>query len=171
MPSLVDPKIKYAVSDRPHWRQLDICETSFLLLNGSHWSLKFSLTYKLDLRKKKLFHNRLSSFCSRYPNMCDRTKKMDYSPLNCLQCNIYGHYRSFNLSPAWILQPFPAIMYVEGTRGMSLDFIVTLWCDQKFIVNNTARYIVVSHSTLGYHRHIEKSGNSSECNQCPVKLI
>jgi hypothetical protein len=30
------PKIKYAISDRPHWRQLDLCETSFLLLNGSH---------------------------------------------------------------------------------------------------------------------------------------
>jgi hypothetical protein len=29
------PKIKYAISDRPHWQQLD-CETSFLLLNGSH---------------------------------------------------------------------------------------------------------------------------------------
>jgi hypothetical protein len=30
------PKIKYAISDRPHWWQLDLCETSFLLLNGSH---------------------------------------------------------------------------------------------------------------------------------------
>jgi hypothetical protein len=30
------PKIKHAISDRPHWRQLDLCETSFLLLNGSH---------------------------------------------------------------------------------------------------------------------------------------
>jgi uncharacterized protein with PIN domain len=27
-----------------HWRQLDLCETSFLLLNGSHWNLKFSPT-------------------------------------------------------------------------------------------------------------------------------
>jgi hypothetical protein len=39
----------------------------------------FSLPKKLDLRKTKLFHNRPSSFCSRYPNICDRTKKMDYS--------------------------------------------------------------------------------------------
>jgi hypothetical protein len=30
------PKIKYAIFDRPHWQQLDLCETSFLLLNGSH---------------------------------------------------------------------------------------------------------------------------------------
>jgi hypothetical protein len=30
------PKIKYAISSRPHWRQLDLCEASFLLLNGSH---------------------------------------------------------------------------------------------------------------------------------------
>jgi hypothetical protein len=30
------PKIKYAIFDRPHWRQLDLCETSFLLLNGSY---------------------------------------------------------------------------------------------------------------------------------------
>jgi hypothetical protein len=46
LPSFVEkyPKIKYAISDRPHWRQLDVCETSFLLLNGSHWNLKFSLT-------------------------------------------------------------------------------------------------------------------------------
>jgi hypothetical protein len=29
-------------------------------------------------KKTKLFHNRPSSFCSRYPNMCDRTKKVDY---------------------------------------------------------------------------------------------
>jgi hypothetical protein len=38
VPSFVDkyPKIKYAISDRPHWRQLDLCETFFLLLNGSH---------------------------------------------------------------------------------------------------------------------------------------
>jgi hypothetical protein len=38
MPSFVEkyPKIKYAISDRPHRRQLDLCETSFLLLNGSH---------------------------------------------------------------------------------------------------------------------------------------
>jgi hypothetical protein len=28
--------------------------------------------------KTKLFHNRPSSFCSRYPNVCDRIKKMDY---------------------------------------------------------------------------------------------
>jgi hypothetical protein len=34
---------------------------------------------KLDLRKHKLFHNRPSSFCSRYPNVCDRTKTMGYS--------------------------------------------------------------------------------------------
>jgi predicted phage-related endonuclease len=35
LPSSVEkyPKIKYAISDAPHWRQLDICETSFLLLN------------------------------------------------------------------------------------------------------------------------------------------
>jgi hypothetical protein len=38
VPSFVEkyPKIKYAISDRPHCRQLDLCETSFLLLNGSH---------------------------------------------------------------------------------------------------------------------------------------
>jgi hypothetical protein len=37
-PSFVEkyPKIKYAISDRPHWWELDLCETSFLLLNGSH---------------------------------------------------------------------------------------------------------------------------------------
>jgi hypothetical protein len=35
----------------------------------------FSLPKKLDLRKNKLFRDRPSSFCSRYPNMCDRTKK------------------------------------------------------------------------------------------------
>jgi hypothetical protein len=38
VPSFVEkyPKIKYAISDRPHWWQLNLCETSFLLLNGSH---------------------------------------------------------------------------------------------------------------------------------------
>jgi hypothetical protein len=38
VPSFVEkyPKIKYAISDRPHWRQLDLCETTFLLPNGSH---------------------------------------------------------------------------------------------------------------------------------------
>jgi hypothetical protein len=39
----------------------------------------FSLPKKLDLRKTKLFRNRPSSFCSTYPNICYRTKKMDYS--------------------------------------------------------------------------------------------
>jgi hypothetical protein len=34
---------------------------------------------KLDLRKKQLFSDRPSSFCSTYPNICDRTKRMDYS--------------------------------------------------------------------------------------------
>jgi hypothetical protein len=65
--------LKYSISDRPHWQQLGLCETYFLLLNGSHLNLK------LDLRKTKLFHNRPSSFCSRYPNVCDKTKKIDYS--------------------------------------------------------------------------------------------
>jgi hypothetical protein len=38
VPSFVEkyPKIKYAISGRPHWRQLDLCETYFLLLDGSH---------------------------------------------------------------------------------------------------------------------------------------
>jgi hypothetical protein len=38
VPSFVEknPKIKYAISDRPHWRKLDVCETYCLLLNGSH---------------------------------------------------------------------------------------------------------------------------------------
>jgi hypothetical protein len=39
----------------------------------------FSLPKKLDLGKTKRFCNWPSSFCSRYPNICDRTKKMDYS--------------------------------------------------------------------------------------------
>jgi hypothetical protein len=51
----------------------------YLLLNGSHWNSKFSLTSKLDLRNTKPFHNRPSSFCCRYPNVWDRTKNMDYS--------------------------------------------------------------------------------------------
>jgi hypothetical protein len=33
---------------------------------------------KLDLRKNKLFRDRPSRFCSRYPNICDRTKKKNY---------------------------------------------------------------------------------------------
>jgi hypothetical protein len=37
--------------------------------------------FKTCLRKTTLFHNQPSSFCSRYPNVCDRTKKIDY---NCL---------------------------------------------------------------------------------------
>jgi hypothetical protein len=39
----------------------------------------FSLPKKLDWTKTKLFRDRPSSFCSRYSNMCDRTKKMDHS--------------------------------------------------------------------------------------------
>jgi hypothetical protein len=37
VPSLVEkyPKIKYAISDRPHWRQFDLCETFFLLPTGA----------------------------------------------------------------------------------------------------------------------------------------
>jgi hypothetical protein len=42
-------------------------------------TLNFSLSNKLDLRKTKLFPDRSSSFCSRYPSICDITKKMDYS--------------------------------------------------------------------------------------------
>jgi hypothetical protein len=38
----------------------------------------FSLPKTLDLRKTKLFHDRPSSFCSRYPNMRDRTKQMEF---------------------------------------------------------------------------------------------
>jgi hypothetical protein len=35
VPSFVEkyPEIKYAISDKPHWRQLDLCEKSFLLLH------------------------------------------------------------------------------------------------------------------------------------------
>jgi hypothetical protein len=46
VPSFVEkyPKVKYAISDKPHRRQMDLCETSFLLLNGLHLNLKFSLT-------------------------------------------------------------------------------------------------------------------------------
>jgi hypothetical protein len=42
--------------------------------------LKFSVSLlkKLDLRKTKLFCDRSSSFCSTYPNMCDRTKRIGY---------------------------------------------------------------------------------------------
>jgi hypothetical protein len=38
VPSFVEkyPKIKYAISDKAHWRQLVLCETSFFSLNGSH---------------------------------------------------------------------------------------------------------------------------------------
>jgi hypothetical protein len=35
----------------------------------------FSLPKKIDLRKTKLFRDRPSFFCSRYHNICDRTKK------------------------------------------------------------------------------------------------
>jgi hypothetical protein len=105
-PSFVEkyPKIKYAISDWPHRRQLDLCETSFLLLNGSHWNLKFSLPKKLDLRKNKLFHNWPTSFCSRYPNVCDRTKKMDYS-LSILGKNAFSEFFSKKTSvlKSWLL--------------------------------------------------------------------
>jgi hypothetical protein len=40
-------------------------------------TLNFSLPKKLDLRKTKLFRDRPSSFSSTYPNICDRTKRMD----------------------------------------------------------------------------------------------
>jgi hypothetical protein len=33
---------------------------------------------KIRFKKKILFHNRPCSFCSMNPNVCDRTKKMDY---------------------------------------------------------------------------------------------
>jgi hypothetical protein len=38
VPSFVEkyPKIKYGISDRPHWQLVELCETSFLLQNGSH---------------------------------------------------------------------------------------------------------------------------------------
>jgi hypothetical protein len=41
----------------------------------------FALPKKLDLRKTKLSCDRPSSFYSRYPNICDTTKKMDYSQI------------------------------------------------------------------------------------------
>jgi hypothetical protein len=54
----------------------------------------FSLPKKLDLRKTKLFRDQPSSFCSRYPNIYDRTKKMDYiySDIFCL--GIWGWTRA-----------------------------------------------------------------------------
>jgi hypothetical protein len=39
----------------------------------------FSLPKKLDLRKTNIFRDWPSSFCSTYTNMCDTTKKMEYS--------------------------------------------------------------------------------------------
>jgi hypothetical protein len=49
-------------------------------------TLNFSLPKKLDSRKTKPFRNRPSSFCSRYPNMCDRTKKMEYCQVHITAC-------------------------------------------------------------------------------------
>jgi hypothetical protein len=47
------PKIKYAISDRPHWRQLDLCETSF-----TEWialKLKILADIKIRFKKKQTF--------------------------------------------------------------------------------------------------------------------
>jgi hypothetical protein len=74
MPVYRCAKLRWKISKNKichFWHQLDLCEIYFLLLNG------FSRTWKLDLRQTKLLHNRPSSFCSRYPKVCDRTKKMD----------------------------------------------------------------------------------------------
>jgi hypothetical protein len=38
-----------------YWWQLDLCETSFLLLNGSHWKLKFLTHIKIPRFKKNIF--------------------------------------------------------------------------------------------------------------------
>jgi hypothetical protein len=44
VPSYVEKYSSNKICHFWHWRQLDLCETSFLLLNGSHWNLKFSPT-------------------------------------------------------------------------------------------------------------------------------
>jgi hypothetical protein len=52
----------------------------------------FSLPKKLDTRKTKFFHDRPSSFCSTYPNICDRTKKMEYRSEHSSQSAHTLHY-------------------------------------------------------------------------------
>jgi hypothetical protein len=46
-------KIKYAISDRPHWRQLDLCETSFLLLITEKIALELKILTDIKIRFKK----------------------------------------------------------------------------------------------------------------------
>jgi hypothetical protein len=60
------------------------CETFYFGKTCAE-TLNFSLPKKLDhLRKNKLFRDRgpVYSFCSRYPNICDRIKKMVYNHKN-----------------------------------------------------------------------------------------
>jgi hypothetical protein len=62
------------------WHDALFLKLAVFFIIGKTWAetWNFSLPKKLDLRKNKRFRDRLSSFCSTYPNICDRTKKIDY---------------------------------------------------------------------------------------------
>jgi hypothetical protein len=80
-------------------------------------TLNLSLPKKLDLRKTKLFCDRTSSFCSTYPNICDRTKKMDYRQIS--ECYLYGKTNlACELLPDKFLTHFPS----------SHSFVCTVLC-------------------------------------------
>jgi hypothetical protein len=57
----------------------DLCSIFLVLSHMFGFLEQKLLPKKFDLRKTKLFRDRPSSFCSTYPNICDRTKKMDNS--------------------------------------------------------------------------------------------
>jgi hypothetical protein len=117
------PKIKYAISDRqqltkPLWNIFFITEWIAL-------KLKILTDIKIIFKKKQLFHNRPSSFCSRYPNMCDRTKKWTIILLHFFSIKhwtgYYMYVQKFNMrNVTWDIaeQAKTLISYIAELREM-----------------------------------------------------
>jgi hypothetical protein len=49
------PNIKYAISDRPHWRQHDLCETYFFITEWIALKLKILTDRKIRSKKNQTF--------------------------------------------------------------------------------------------------------------------
>jgi hypothetical protein len=102
----------------------------------------FSLPKKLDLRKTKLFRNRPSSFCSTYPNICDRTKRMDISSAPKLfigPCRTDGSLYTLGY-PKDGIHFFQPSSHITSCINLSIFryfytvFLLILWCGWLHVI-------------------------------------
>jgi hypothetical protein len=140
----------------------------------------FSLPKKLDLRKTELFRDRPSGFCSRYPNICDRTKKMDIS----LHLPIFLHW---HLHHSILARLQISVSWCHLVTHLHWQLSTLLWKDtrrnrlknclrgcQRKIQAFLCPWILVSRRVSNYHQLIFPGSNKcvdSKFTGCDCVLV